>query len=249
MRLESTAALVSFIFGIACTVFINYLYLHRQGNHNVREVDGFITTNPDAYRNDLRQVVQKLRKAWADGARVLATNDTEVLTWWTTFVDGTAVLPDSFTSALSDYHIEQGIIQFAKTFELTPLELQNFLETRRYMIWFLGAEKYQASRIHQYAPLSDYSPEQRVLIEVLQPPLRTEWQVFLPKSELSRILSAYQQAESAPSYQPDVIVLLRDEYFQKVTRRPVGYERALFNSSFEMLLPDRSRTGTGQRPR
>src|SRR5262249_45372426 len=145
------------------------------------------------YRADLLSVIGRLGEPASRGRRVLATLDHQLFVWWVAFRHQPAYLVDPFVSPLGDQVIERRLVRFCKLVGASRAQLGDVLAERTVNVFWLGHNKYQASRGHSFAPISEYAPATQRSILTSSP--FDNWHIALPRGELERLLALYD-AES-----------------------------------------------------
>lgn len=189
------------------------------------------------YRRHFVALVETLRSpAYAD-ARVLGTFDAQVLSWWSLFGGKFAFAPDPFATTASDAIVEERLLRLLAVLGADEARLGFLFEARYMSAFFLAHDKYQASRGHTYAPLSDYGPEARKRIK------RTDffesWDLELPLSEVRRLTARYAdlRRSTAPLPRLDVIVLLNDARQRDLRPDPARFALTYENPTFRVYRP------------
>jgi hypothetical protein len=171
-----------------------------------------VNTKP-SYRDAFSAVVRHMKLNIPRNA-VVASFDHQVFAWWMTFQDGHWFLVEPFVSSIPDQELETRLLLFCKTLGMSADDFIAFIQTSRGIqanntgyvdTFWLGLAKYQASRLHTFAPLEDYTKEQQAAI------LKSAnvWQTIIPKSELIRLRSKFEEItiDEPETRSLDVIVL------------------------------------------
>lgn len=154
-----------------------------------------------SYRDEFNDLVQYMKVNIPEDA-VVASFDHQVFAWWMTFSEGHWFLVEPFVSSLPDHELETRLTLFCKLLGMSADEFITFIQTPRedqpnnngYVNTFwLGLAKYQASRLHTYAPIKEYTQEQQQAI--LQS--SNVWQKIIPQSELDRLRQRFDESELA----------------------------------------------------
>lgn len=167
---------------------------------------------PD-YRVHFVALVQELQSKKYTSCRVVGTFDSQVTYWWLTFGGGKGFLVDPMISTLSDDEVESRLIDFCRLLGMTPNTFSAFISQNYINLFWLGLNKYQASRAHTFSHLEDYSPEDRK--RILSTPgvqhWEETWTVFIPLSEQKRLRARFEREKSLHSRRLDLIILNRNE--------------------------------------
>ncbi|MDG2221599.1 MAG: hypothetical protein P8L85_09475 [Rubripirellula sp.] len=148
-----------------------------------------------SYRSEFSELTQFMKANLPQDA-VVASFDHQVFAWWLTFHGRYWFLVEPFVSSIPDRELELRLSLLCNllgmstedflAFIQTPIESQPNIHGYVNVFW-LGLAKYQASRLHTFAPSEDYTPEQQQLI----PNSDYTWQTIIPQSELSRLAKQY----------------------------------------------------------
>jgi hypothetical protein len=166
---------------------------------------GYTSGTLPSYRESFAELAAFLDREVPRGA-VLATFDHEVYSWWLTFDRGYSFLADPFVSSAPDREVETRLALLCRALGLTPQEYATFIQDPGIDWFWLGSQKYQASLWYTYAPLDDYTAEQRQ--HILQ--TATFWHdPIVPQSELKRLTAQFENVThtEAGARAMDVIVL------------------------------------------
>lgn len=189
-------------------------------------------TDVQSYRRDFEALSGFLTAERNAGAESLATLEVELYSWWTAFRDGSSFLPRAFVSTLPNSELESRLCQFAKYNGLTAETFLAFLEypsVNNVINNWQSEALYQANASYTFAPINDYSPEQRAriakagildgsLIEIPLSEQRRLKHLFestaLPRPGAGPKLDLLVLTDEFPQLQPD------PEYFVLVYRNP-----------------------------
>jgi hypothetical protein len=177
----------------------------------VMRPDFFRAMRAATFRRELIDVISYLDTQARGNSHLLLTNDHHVLTWWIVSGRGTLLMPDVFSTTLSQANIETQLCMAGKYLGWSRTEFLRFLinDLNTYITWFLSANLYSASLFHHMWPLADYPPISRdAILNSLN-----EWQILLPVSEPKRLGELYSQTNVDTADGPDFIVVLRDPLF------------------------------------
>jgi hypothetical protein len=161
------------------------------------------------FRPELNDAVSYLNRHAQGAKNLLLTNDHHVLTWWILSGRGNLLMPDVFSSTLSQANIETQLCMAGKYLNWTRDEFLSFLTDNTNDIWFLGHDLYQASRFHQYSLITDY--QQVLRAEILSNDY--EFHILVPVSEVERLGDLYDRTKVDLAAGPDFVVLLRNPLF------------------------------------
>ena len=144
-------------------------------------------TRPDelTYRVELADLARHLASLSENRRPVLATLDPVIYSWWLTFTGGYSFLAEAFVSTTSDREAERRLAVYCKILGATPDQYVSFLKLRGTLWFWLGANKYQASRAFAFAPASEYEPDVRE--EIRTGSLYNNFNVALPSVQVARL--------------------------------------------------------------
>lgn len=165
---------------------------HEAFTHLVKELDR------DVYKTD----------------QVLATTDMQLDVYWVGFHHGSAFVPDSSTTTLSNREIEERLLWFSREEGLEADSLARFFDQKATLLFWLEHDRYQCSPLYHLAPLSDYLSEE-VARNFDHPRDLGSFALALPQSDLQRLKDRYAQILASPkSAMPrlDLIILAADQY-------------------------------------
>jgi hypothetical protein len=139
--------------------------------------------------------------------------DHQVAFWWLAFGGGNLFLAEPAFSTLPDSEVESRLITFCHLLGMTPDNFASFIRKPWVLVFWIGHNKYQASRLYTFSPIDDYSPEDQK--KILSSPgvesWQSSWNIILPLSEEERLCHQYGSKTSHPSRRLDVIILTRYE--------------------------------------
>lgn len=183
------------------------------------------------YRRAFGELAAALREARADGDLVLGTFDHQVHVYWQAFCGGYNYVPDAFTTLVPDATIERRLVGFAHVLGLSPEGFRELLGTEYVNVFFWGSSRFQANRAKTYAPLEEYTPEQRRRIR--QTSIFSTWSVEVPPAEYARLdreFRSWRPAADPPRL--DLIVLANDGVLSGAEPDPARFREILRNRVF-----------------
>jgi hypothetical protein len=188
-----------------------------------------------SYRADFAALIPELDRAAAAGAGVLATADVELFAWWTGLRGRESWLAHIFVSSQGDDVLLARLAAFARLNGLGPEEFVPWLLADGindiHASWFSG-DRYQATPLYTFAPLADYTPEERRAIGTTNP--LDCWHLVVPASERQRLAAAYRTAlaKPVPERPPALIALTRE--FPQLHPDPQRYRLSYENRTFQL---------------
>jgi hypothetical protein len=136
------------------------------------------------YREDFAALTAILAREHADGARVLATLDTQVNGWWVGFLPGACtLLPDPCFSTLDDRTLERRLMQYASIMGYAPAEFAALIREPCVLLYQLGSGKYQSGKAFRFDPADPGPAHARRFTD--------PWGLYLPAAEAARLTAAY----------------------------------------------------------
>jgi hypothetical protein len=187
------------------------------------------------YRQDFKALLSELeRPAYAD-CRVLATFDHQAYAWWASFRRGHVFNPDPVNTSLCDAEIERRLVLFCRTLGMTPDQFVAFLERPYVNIFWLGGNKYQASRAYTFAPLDQYTEEQQA--QIARTTLQCNWNVLVPEGEKRRLRDLYVNMPVEPAMpRLDAVILTNDESLAPFSPPEAEYKRTWQSRSLRVFV-------------
>lgn len=194
-------------------------------------------TLPD-YRDNFSRLAHELTTPEYAGHDVLATLDIQVYVWWTTFRTGHAFLTDPFNSAVSDDLLEDRLIRFGRLAGIDSSDrFAEFIQQRHINLWWLGHNKYQASKAHTYAPLSEYPAPIRQAIQAEPWGVWSGcWRVYIPESEIERLKRKFEARAGSDLRPPDIIILTGNDLATGLRPPVSGYIERYGNDAFRVYV-------------
>jgi len=187
------------------------------------------------YRGDFDALLTELQKARYADCDVLGSFDHQVYVWWTTFRQGRCFLADPILSVLPDRRIEDRLIALCQVFGMDAEDFRAFVNRRYVNAFWLGHNKYNASRAHTFSPLSDYTPEQQHKISVTN--VLGSWHLQIPISEQARLLRRFEELQDRPlPGRLDLIVQAQDPSLSRFSPSSQLYENTYRSPSFSIWL-------------
>jgi hypothetical protein len=207
---------------------------HDKRDHVREDVSPEYRGLPD-YRTHFAALAEELRRpAYAD-CRVIATFDLMVYNWWLTFRDGAAFTPGVFDTTFSDAEIERRLVTMARLLGMDADDFLAFVKRRYVMIFWLGQNKYQASRAYTHSPFADYAPEDQTMI--LRHGVYASWSLALSLTDQRRLRSLFETGGIPARQMPrlDLIVLTNDESLGHVAPPAADFERTYADDVFRVF--------------
>jgi hypothetical protein len=190
------------------------------------------------YREDWRQLGRELARVQYVNARVLATPDVEIYSWWTAFRGGYAFLPHIFVSALPESDLLHRLTLFAR---LNQLDRDGFLRwltasgVNGILGNWLSGDRYQANRLYSAAPLNDYTADERARIAATD--ALECWHLIIPRSERHRLGAAFDESANTihqPLPRLDLLVLTQE--FPELRPDPRRFSLTYANAIFRLYV-------------
>jgi hypothetical protein len=187
---------------------------------------------PD-YRAAFRELTDELGRERYAGARVLGTLDIQVLDWWALFGGMQAFSPEPCATTIDDDEIEDRLLRFLRELGAKQQDVLRIVKDRAVLIFFLGCAKYQVSRGHHFAPLSDYPLQ---IQQTFSNSSRFDsWLMALPNSEAKRLVERYSRTrEGRGNLRLDVIVLGPGQLDRRLAPAPEQFRLRFENRLFRV---------------
>jgi hypothetical protein len=161
------------------------------------------------YRRPFVELTRELSTSKYGDRPVLGTFDHQVWSWWVTFRGGYSFLADACTSNASDAELERRSVSLARLIGMSRENFDLFMRRRYVMIFWMSCSKYQGSRAYSFAPLVDYSEDDRQRIARTAGYLN--FSVALPLSQQARLGRLFESIDLARLNRLDIVVLTKDE--------------------------------------
>lgn len=155
-----------------------------------------------SYRESFAELTTFLESNVPDDA-VIASFDHQLYAWWLTFHRGYWFLVEPFVSSVPDDELEIRIALLCKRLNMPPEAYREFLQQPYMKIMWLGLLKYGASQWYRFAPLDDYTDQQRRQIDS-----DDFWQMIIPRSELRRLTTQYENLTLSEFAKRDLDVIV-----------------------------------------
>ncbi len=188
-------------------------------------------------RADFAELVRELQQPAYDARLVLGSFLPEARAEWA--LSYRPVLnPDPFATRLTDHQLEQRVLHLARLQNLSTSAfarlLQNNDPARHTAFWHLGHYKYQVSRWHALADRREYGAFE-------------ENDFVLPPSTLQRLIAEYADADDAPAFRCDLMVVENPGLDPPAV--PPGFALAFSNRSYQLLRREPPASPSPPRPR
>ncbi len=180
-------------------------------DHLRRDVHGELSNlDPTPYRTEFAGLIRHLTGVTSRERPVLATFDPMIYSWWLTFGGGYSYLADSFVSCVPDRTVESRLAVFCRLIGMSREEFEAHLRKPQVQRFWFGANKYQASRAHAFAPIGEY--DGAVQREIRSGSIHNNWHTVVPSSEVERLGREFERVTPADfsRRELDVIVLTND---------------------------------------
>jgi hypothetical protein len=185
------------------------------------------------YRRHFTALIGELQHKRYAACKVAGLFDHQMAMWWLTFGGGKLFLVEPYSSTVSDREVESRFFSFCRLLGMTPDSFISFIKKPSILSFWFGINKYQASRLHTFSPMEDYSPENQK--KILSTPgvesWQSTWNVILPLSEEKRLRYEYER-EPVHSRHLDLIILTRSEidsgFSPQLEDFTLGFENPVF---------------------
>ena len=191
-----------------------------------------------SYRRDLASLFSFIEKSIPKSGKSLATVDVELYAWWTGIRGGESYLAHMFVSALDRDLLLNRLARFACFNQVPPHLFISWLTTKSHnevhVNWYSG-NRYQASPLHTFASLENYSPDE--VKQIRGTPMVESWQTqIMPAYERDRLTSYYGRIFSSPLQSidaPDLLLLTNE--FPLLKPDPKLFTLIYKNNSFQIF--------------
>jgi hypothetical protein len=225
------------VVAFACALVPVPLDLWRQATRETRHIrkDFAEYASLPSYRRDFTALVRELKRIQYAPCEVLGTFDWQLWSWWTALEGRHVFITDPFASGAPDTEIERRLAQLCAQINMTPEDFRSFILRRYVNHFWLGHQKYQASAMHTFAPLTHYSPELRRQIQSTS----SNWNLAVPDDEQDRLVQLYIATKGAGDRRPadrlDLIVLTNDDSLRSALPKSDRYDLVYQNDIFRVF--------------
>jgi hypothetical protein len=185
------------------------------------------------YRTDFQGVTHELRQYSQLGDRVIGTFDHQLYSWWITFEQGFSFIPDPLFFTGADRDIEQRLAFLCRMLGMSPAQFHTFMMRPYVNHFWLAHNKYKVSKLHTFAPLSDY------VLEDVQAAIEQAGTLggrfAIPLSEQERLQQDYAALDHVPgNLKLDVLVLTNDVFLRRFHPPEGLFELIYENTTFRV---------------
>ncbi len=201
------------------------------------------------YRPDLTDLSRELQRPKYHSCAVLATWDLGLAMWWNAFLDRNLFAVDPNASTLPDSEIEKRFLEFAKISGITEAGLDDFLrfgattkenENEREggshnnaaVVYFMTGNRDTFTPTGHRRPLSDYDDSHVEKLRSLSS--SSSWFLSVPKSDRARLTSLFKGLSLSPTYDLDLVALLKGGNWDKMHVLPGQFELVYENATFRV---------------
>ena len=184
------------------------------------------------YRQPFVELVRELSRTDYHDHLVLGTFDHQVWSWWMTFRGGYSYLADACTTNATDAELERRTAQLARLVGMSRSDFETFARRRYVMIFWMSCSKYQGTQAYSFAPLDDYSEEDRRTIAGA--PDYLNFTVALPLSQQARLGNLFDVTRTRDMGRLDLVVLTKDESMKGLAPPASDFELTFENAVFRL---------------
>lgn len=199
------------------------------------------------YHADFRALGRELSSERYRDARILATVESEVYSWWTGMLGRHSFLAHPFSSPLPDEMLVPRIVTFARLNQIpadgfVPWIVPHTGYDTIHNIWISSA-RYSANPLYTYAPLADYTAEERLAI-ARAAPLDT-WHLVMPQSERRRFAALYAADLRKPEPKIEFDLMVVSHRWPALDPDPRRFRLVYENPTFRVYRPASAVAGSG----
>jgi len=239
-KLKFNIVFTSIIFILILSVNVNFF----KKNSNLRmlsEGEHFNLKNGDKLRNNFIDLTN-FASDKLDKNNLLLTNDLHTQIWWIFSNEKKFYFPYVFFVALNDRIIEKQLINAFKILKFNELDFINYFNQNKVTDWrivntnnyfFLGHLKYQANYLKLNDSIEDYPFVTHRFIN--KKSIHHTNQVILSNKEITNLKEKFLKSNIDQNLQPDLIILLKDNFIEKNIYDLKNYLIIFENSNYVML--------------
>lgn len=177
-----------------------------------------------------------------DKNNLLLTNDLHTQIWWIFSNEKKFYFPYVFFVALNDEIIENQLVNAFKILDLSEMDFVNYFNQNKVTDWrivntnnyfFLGHLKYQANYLKINDNIENYPLISHKFIN--KKSIHHTNQVILSKKEIKDLKEKFLKSDFDQKLQPDLIILLKDNFIEKNIYDLKNYLIIFENSNYVML--------------
>jgi hypothetical protein len=177
-----------------------------------------------------------------DKNNLLLTNDLHTQIWWIFSNEKKFYFPYVFFVALNDEIIENQLVNAFKILDLSEMDFVNYFNQNKVTDWrivntnnyfFLGHLKYQANYLKINDNIENYPFISHKFIN--KKSIHHTNQVILSKKEIKDLKEKFLKSDFDQKLQPDLIILLKDNFIEKNIYDLKNYLIIFENSNYVML--------------
>jgi hypothetical protein len=201
----------------------------------------FTSDNIDKLRNNFIDLTSYARNKLGKN-KLLLTNDLHTQLWWIFSNEKKFYFPYVFFVALNDQIIEKQLINAFKILKFNELDFINYFNQNKVTNWrivntnnyfFLGHLKYQANYLKLNDSIKDYPFATHKFIN--KKSIHHTNQVILSNKETTNLKEKFLKSNIDQNLQPDLIILLKDNFIEKNIYDLKNYLIIFENSNYVML--------------
>ncbi len=187
------------------------------------------------FRSPFVALVKELEKPEYASAKVVATPDAQICSWWHVARKGFAYLPDATTTVLTDAQLEKRLLDQCQAMGMNEAQFRTWIRTPYNLLYSLLFERYVAYRLYQAFPLECYRPEDKAKFLSTERTLIDCFHFTLPQTEEDRLAAAFTARTGQPPKHPlDLLVIHTEEPFRP---DPAHWEMKYENELFGLYQP------------
>ena len=221
---------------------VNINYFKNTSKQNIlSEGVHFNFENKNHLRSDLIELTNFAKKKLGNNF-LLLTNDIHTQLWWIFSNEKKFYIPYVFFVSLNDNIIENQLFNAFKILRLDVKDFLDFFDQNKVTNWrivntnnyfFLGHLKYQANYLTSFKNIENYPEETKKFINKKTTHLTN--QVILSKEQRLRLKKKFENYELNPKLLPDLIILIKDNVFNKNLNSLDGFLLIFENKNYVML--------------
>lgn len=239
-KIEKTTFISGMV--IFLMLVVNGLYFKKNSKIDIlSEGVHFDLKNKTFLRKDLIELINFSKKKIGKNY-LLLTNDLHTQLWWIFSNEKKFYFPYVFFISLSDKLIEKQLFNAFKILKFDENEFIDFFNQNKITNWrvvntnnyfFLGHLKYQANYLTAINNIQDYPMETQKFIE--KKTIHLTNQVILNNHKKSLLKENYKSYKMNPKLEPDLIILLKNDFMEKNVSELKNYELTFENKNYLVM--------------
>ena len=223
-------------------ILINSIYFKNTSKIEILSQGIHFNSNKDSsLRDDFTNLINNLESIQSN-KKLLLTNDVHTQLWWIFKGKEKFYFPYVFYVSLSDNKIEKQLFNAFKFLDLDFKDFLDYFNENKITDWrvvntnnyfFLGHLKYQTNFLTKHNDINQYPLETHEFIE--KKSIHHTNQVILSLDEINELKKKFESYKLNSLLEPDLIVIFKDEIFEKNIHNLKNFEIIFENLNYIVL--------------